>query len=671
MQASPVRIIEYFDGRKQSLVPLFQRPYTWEKDKWLVLWEDIMSHYDADENVSHFMGAVVSIPVKTVPVGVNKHLVIDGQQRLTTLAILLAALRDEGASTRIDDYLFNRNDEGADRLKLLPTQADRDVYKRIVLDRALPTAPSRVKAAYEFFRQRLRENYNSTSIDPLRVLETIEQRLQVVMINLGDSDDPYLIFESLNAKGQPLTQADLVRNYVLMKFHHSLETGGEQERVYESYWRPLQDSLGENLTDFLRHYCMKDGTDVEKRNVYSAIKKRLPLENTALEAELKNMKQIGEYYVRFLDPAKEEDDEVRKRLEAFVELDVTTCYPLLMQLFDYRNRGDITDTDLKQCLRLIESLVVRRAVCAVPTNSLGKMFMQWSKDFKADDAVKWLGSKMASGSGNARWPTDATFKAAFHSEQYARKATRHVLTSLEKGFEHKEPVNLSTATIEHVMPQELSVQWEQMLGSRYLDVHQRLLHTFGNLTLTGYNSELGNLAFDQKRKMLSESHIDLNRWICEQDHWDEQTIESRSTALADSAATMWEGPGRFFDSVTPDKRRGEQSSIEKLTIDAKGISASGYESSSGFIVLAGSQVVRDTVPSIHQYLLVLRTNLSEKGILVPDGDQLVLREDQIFDSPSTAAGVVLGRSANGRIEWKNAQGKTLRDIQESQTHEQE
>jgi uncharacterized protein with ParB-like and HNH nuclease domain len=197
MEANPVRIIQYFDGTKQSLIPLFQRPYTWGKDMWSVLWEDIMAHYDTGGSVTHFMGAVVSIPVKTVPVGVNKHLVIDGQQRLTTLAIILAVLRevvDSKTANRVDDYLINRHYEGADRLKVLPTQGDREVYKRLILDRALSTGASQVKDAYEYFRQRLKENHDSEAIDPSRLLETIEQSLQVVMINLGDTDDPYLIF---------------------------------------------------------------------------------------------------------------------------------------------------------------------------------------------------------------------------------------------------------------------------------------------------------------------------------------------------------------------------------------------------------------------------------------------------------------------------------------------
>jgi hypothetical protein len=358
MQASPVRIIEYFDGRKQYLIPLFQRPYTWEKDKWSALWEDIMAHYDSGANASHFMGAVVSMPVKAVPVGVNKHLVIDGQQRLTTLAILLTVLRDRGASNRIDDYLINRNDEGPDKLKLLPTHGDRDVYKGLVLDRVLPPTPCRINTAYDYFEQRVKEDYDASPIDPNRLLETIEQCLQVVMINLGDTDDPYLIFESLNARGEPLTQADLVRNYVLMKFRDSLEAGGEQERIYEYYWRPIQDSLSAGLTSFLRHYCMKDGANVKENTVYSAIKARLAglTDTAALEAELKEMRRLGDCYAHFVDPSKETIAALRPCLMAFNELDVTTCYPLLLRLFASHVNQAISENDLEQCLHLITSV---------------------------------------------------------------------------------------------------------------------------------------------------------------------------------------------------------------------------------------------------------------------------------------------------------------------------
>jgi hypothetical protein len=272
-------------------------------------------------------------------------------------------------------------------------------------------------------------------------------------------------------------------------------------------------------------------------------------DNAVLEEELRNMARLASYYSRFIDPSKEGNPEVSRSLIAFQELDVTTCYPLLLRLFDLQAQEAVSEEDFKKCLSLIESFVVRRAICLVPTNSLSKIFMQWSKELREGDVVSWLGTKMASGSGNTRWPNDATFKNAIQTiEQYgrSRKATRHVLVSIERGFHHKEPADLASATIEHVMPQELSPDWREMLGVRCDDVHESLLHTFGNLTLTAYNSELGNLSFDIKRQKLSTSHIELNRWICSQTEWNKQIIEYRSELLAEAALELWLGPERFF-----------------------------------------------------------------------------------------------------------------------------
>ena len=406
-----------------------------------------------------------------------------------------------------------------------------------------------VSEAHRYFSEKINGKHNGELVDKLRILEIVEASLQVVMINLGDADDPYLIFESLNAKGAPLTQADLVRNYVLMKFRHSLDDGGDQERVYKRCWLPLEQEIGDSLPEFLRHYCLKDGIEVEKRNVYSAIKTLLSRSNDdlTLESELMEMARFGSYYAKFINPPSEDHVEVRSRLNAFVDLKVTTCYPLLLHLFDSRAKRNISDKDFKTCLILIESFVVRRAVCEIPTNTLSTIFMQLSKDYRDDtNVVEWLGTRMASNTGTARWPNDSTFRISFeNSEQYGKKATRHVLLCIEKSFEHKEPVNLETTTIEHVMPQQLSSEWEQMLGSGSDEMHERLVHTFGNLTLTGYNSELGNDAFETKKAKLSTSHIELNRWICTQSRWNQGVITSRAKILSGVAAKLWPGPEAF------------------------------------------------------------------------------------------------------------------------------
>ena len=336
MEASPAKVIQYFNGEKQNLIPLFQRPYTWKEANWRTLWDDVMVQYDQGDSSTHFMGAIVSVPARSVPVGVSKFLIIDGQQRLTTVSLLLCALRDcldSNTADRIQEvYLTNRFRDPEDTLKFVPTQADRDVYRSITLDRRVPGNGCLMADAYSFFTAQLREGVdpNGDGVEPAKVLTTLEHCLQVVMINLGDADDPYLIFESLNFKGEPLTQADLVRNYILMRFRHSISTGGEQERVYSNYWRPLETQLGETLTEFLRHYAMKDGDNIKQGGIYAATKARFKNMGTAeeVEAEVGRMELFGGFYARLLNPQLEATDGIRGRLEDIKELEVTTSYTL-------------------------------------------------------------------------------------------------------------------------------------------------------------------------------------------------------------------------------------------------------------------------------------------------------------------------------------------------------
>lgn len=551
MEASPAKVIQYFNGEKQNLIPLFQRPYTWKEINWRTLWDDVMVQYDLGDNGTHFMGAIVSVPARSVPVGVNKYLIIDGQQRLTTVSLLLCALRDcldTNTAARIQEvYLTNRFRDPEDTLKFVPTQADRDVYRTIALDRQVPLDGTLMAKAYQFFTNLLLKGSdgNGDPVEPSKILTTLEHCLQVVMINLGDTDDPYLIFESLNFKGEPLTQADLVRNYLLMRFRHSLSSGGEQERVYSKYWRPLEDTLGTNLTEFLRHYAMKDGEDIKQGGIYAAIKTRLKSMDAtqAVEGEVQLMQRFGEFYAKVLLLAPEKVTPIRERLENIKELKVTTSYPLLLRLFDARQTGQLNDTELEKCLGLIESFVVRRAVCGVPTNAMNKLFLQWAKNYPNLDHVQWLHSSMSSGGVGRRFPKDSEFATAFMDQpQYGRGTTRFLLCRLENSFQHKEPVDLSTSTIEHILPQTLTQDWKNELGPDSETVHANLVNTFGNLTLTGYNTELGNLSFVEKTAKLKNTHIELNRWILQQPNWRAVEITERAKALLLKANELWPGP---------------------------------------------------------------------------------------------------------------------------------
>jgi hypothetical protein len=263
----------------------------------------------------------------------------------------------------------------------------------------------------------------------------------------------------------------------------------------------------------------------------------------AVESEIESMQKSGDFYAGFLFPEQEKSPTISDCLEDLKEIKVTTFYPLLLRLFNARQNSNLNDADLEKCLRLIESLLIRRAVCGVPTNALNKIFPQLAKNFPSTDHFRWLHRSLSAFSGSGRFPKDAEFATAFMTQpQYGRGTTRFILCRLEKSFNHKETVDLSTATIEHILPQTLSHEWEEELGPELEQTHTSLLHTLGNLTLTGYNSEMGNLPFSEKKNKLETTHIELNRWILQQTSWRALEIQARAHSLLTIANSIWTGP---------------------------------------------------------------------------------------------------------------------------------
>jgi hypothetical protein len=551
MDASQTLVINYFSGFKQSVVPLFQRPYTWDKKHWLMLWEDMMGFYENHEGrpkAVHFMGAIVTMPALSVPVGVSKFLVIDGQQRLTTIAVLLCAIRDalpatsETLKLKIQNfYLTNYGYSGLDFLKVLPTQGDREGYSPIVRNLPKPFPDSRFKRAYDFFLRRLGEQIDGgSSIDPGKVLDIIETRLMAVMINLSDTDDPYLIFESLNFKGFPLEQADLVRNYFLMRFLVS-----EQQDVYDQLWLPMQERLGSNLTEFMRHFLGAEGEDVRKGDVYASIRKLVAdSEAAAVRLLMNRMEKLSTLYSRIAGSSPEPNAEFRSYFERFRQLDFGTAYPLLLTLYEEYEEKQFTDDEFLNVLRILLSFIIRRMVANVPSNSLAKLFVGLCKSKPADDSPStWLSGVLCIETTSRRWPNDDEFsKAWVQAKMYKGRACQVVLEELEAQFEHHEPVNLDQVTIEHIMPQKLTVEWESMLGPNAATIHANWLHTIGNLTLTGYNPGLSNDPFGVKCQIYKQSHFELNRYFVGCETWNETAIEARAKILLESALKIWSRP---------------------------------------------------------------------------------------------------------------------------------
>jgi len=275
-------------------------------------------------------------------------------------------------------------------------------------------------------------------------------------------------------------------------------------------------------------------------------------ESSEVETEVDKMKRYGEFYCQFVNPAISSSFAIRSHLQAFIEIDSTTCYPLLMRLFDSRQRSIIDDSQLEQCLSVLESFLVRRLVCGLPTNALNKVFPQLAKTYEENDVVAWLPNSLKMGAGTRRWPNDEELEEAILTQpQYGRKATKYVLSTIGKSFDHKEPIDwgIAVLTIEHVLPQTLNDEWKESLGPNFERIHQRTVDTLGNLTLTGYNHELGNMAFHEKKKLFEASHLEMNRWIAARSVWDEATIEERAETLINKAFALWPGPYQEAQSL--------------------------------------------------------------------------------------------------------------------------
>jgi uncharacterized protein with ParB-like and HNH nuclease domain len=550
MQAVDTQLQPLIEGTKQYLVPLFQRAYSWEKAQWSTLWEDIHDLTMEDSRKTHFMGAIVTMPAHTNPAGITKYLLIDGQQRLTTLLILLIALRDKATdiagnlSAKIyEHFLTNKFNEDEDFFKLLPTQLDRVAFINLVESKPI-TARSKVTDAYSFFAKKI----GDASKDELEALfHTVTSRLIFVSIMLAADDNAYLIFEGLNAKGLPLTQADLIRNYLLMRIHRK-----HQDAVFTDFWLPMQTTLGANLTEFIRHFLMRNASFIKLNEVYATLKSAVEdcSEQQTIEY-LETLNRFSVYYQNIIEPESESDVAIKDRLFALKRLDVTTAYPFLLDLFDDRACQRCTDDVFIDVLEMLETFLVRRFVCSVPTHDLNKFFptvLAQAKQYPSiTEGVADILSKRS-------FPRNAEFKRNFVSLKMYGSGERGIKTKLileriEESFGHKEEVQMKDLTIEHIMPQTLTDWWKAHLGVNWEHIYERCVHTVGNLTLTGYNPSLSNSSFDEKKAIYSGSHVEMTKRISGEG-WTEQEIKNRAEELYERAIIVWPNLGNAADDVT-------------------------------------------------------------------------------------------------------------------------
>ena len=576
MKATEANFLAFLKRSPQFAIPIYQRTYSWTKRECLQLWNDILRTGSNDDIPAHFTGSIVYIEKSLYQVsGHSPLLVIDGQQRLTTVMLVLEALaRRVGNGEPVDGfsakklrnyYLLNPEEEGERRFKLLLTQTDKQSLLSLMQQKPKPAEPSlRIASNFELFDE------NVTALDPTGLERLCKglAKLTIVDVSLSrDQDNPQLIFESMNSTGRELSQADLIRNYILMGLERDSQT-----RLYEEHWRPMetafgQEAYGTHFDGFMRHYLtVKTGEIPNVRAVYEAFKShaRSPeIAAAGVDTLVADIHTYAGYYCAMaLD--KEQAFDLALAFRDLRELKVDVAFPFLLELYDDYEQGRLTKTDFERAVRLVEAYVFRRAVCAIPTNSLNKTFATFGRALKKDRYIQSVLAHLLTLPSYRRFPSDEEFKRELSVRDLYNFPRRSYWLRRLENYNRKERVPVDEYTIEHIMPQNknLSVAWREALGSEWQQVHERWLHTLGNLTLSGYNSEYSDRPFSEKREMPSgfrESPLRLNEGLGVLETWNEDTIRQRAERLAAQAVQVWAPPELPTDVLSTFRTKNEPS----------------------------------------------------------------------------------------------------------------
>lgn len=566
MQAGETTLNKLLNTSRQFIVPIFQRNYSWQKSQYEQLWFDILRASKFKEKQNHFIGSIVYIDMGTPAGRPQQLLLIDGQQRLTTISILLCAIKDYVQKFNLEtklinlakiknQFLYNSDEIDEDRYKLLLNVQDKETYIKLI-DNTIFTVnkpATNIIKCYEFFYERIE--------DFIKQYGQIDEiyagifKLSLVSISLDkDSDNPQMIFESMNSTGKDLSQTDLLRNYLLMDL-----TPEKQTRLYKTYWKPMEELFGEDIYKndlnkfdyFIRDFLIlksDTGHICKINNVYENFKRYYLDNNCEKFAVLKDLFTYAKYYA-CIDLLQENDDELKLYWQEFKKLDSHVVYPFLLKLYDDYSRQILIKEDFKKILQVVISYLWRRAICEIPTNSLSKTFATLYQAVDKEDYVNSVIKAFVFKSSYKRFPSDYEVREKLQTKDiYHFRLRKYLLEALENYY-HKEPIDLNTAnyTIEHIMPQNIehNLSWQQMLGEDWQEVHSLYLHTLGNLTITGYNAEMSNKSFGEKvngESGFKHSHLKLNESIAQCDVWNKKAIQRRTNILTDIILKIWKYP---------------------------------------------------------------------------------------------------------------------------------
>lgn len=664
MDAIKGNINSILNGFKQFTIPVYQRTYSWEQEQCERLWNDIVEMM-TENRTGHFVGSIVNIAEQAMPTGVQKFMIIDGQQRMTTLTLLLIALRDYGYANP-DDISINpkgingmviQNDYGIgeEKYKMVLTQTDKDVLIKLIEQSPIDgIKTSRIIENYSFFISKIK----GKKLSPKEVFEGVS-KLQIVNITLDRAvDDAQLIFESLNSTGMDLSQSDLIRNYVLMGLGQDI-----QSNIYQNFWLPMEKLFDYEkqtvlMDKFFRDYLtFRNGKIPNFSKVYEEFKNyhRYRYQGSVTEF-CKELYLYAKYYTNIYY-AKSSDKQLNAVFADISQLQMEVAYPFLVKVYaDYEN-SIISKDEFIKILKGCESYVFRRAITGIPTNSLNKTFAMMGNRIQPDKYLKSFNAYLVLLDSYKIFPNDEQFKSDFIIKDIYNMRIRNYILSKLENFNNKAPINIENYTIEHIMPQNknLSNEWRKILGDDWEEVQKTYLHTIGNLTLTAYNSEMSDNSFGDKLNMVGgfkESALRINGFIVKQNSWNENKIQDRASELFEVARQIWKYPAISDSEVL------EFGAVDKVTVD---YTLDDYE----YLVNDMMELYKSLDHRIMNISSAIRSEFKKLYIaykvdtnfcdIVPQKSRLRLSINMKFSEVNDPKGICLnvtdkGRWGNGEIE---------------------
>lgn len=631
MKANELQIINFLQAPNvQFVIPVYQRNYDWTNSECRELLNDIISVQE-QERGTHFIGSIVFVHEGTYSTSEVKELVIiDGQQRLTTINILYVALyRFAKDNSMADDaerlynmYLTNQYVKNeSSKLKLKQTDTNSLAFKAIMMGTESASSTfSNVTENYNYFRSIISENNFDLILGGLNRLIFVEISLE------RDKDDPQRIFESLNSTGLDLSQSDLIRNFILMDLPPK-----DQNRIFETIWNPIEenakDLIKQNslVSEYIRDYLTLRNKKIPNKNkVYTEFKSLYAnKKDEAFQQELENIKSLSVHYKKFINPSSVLDPGIKKELDYINRLEINVAYPFLLQVFEDAENGLLSKEDLIRVLKLIQSYVWRRFIVGLPTNALNKIFMTLYTEVDVEEYYASVAKALIKKKGSGKFPTDEDLKTALRDKDLynTQPKNRNYLFEMLENYNNREFVNTNheQITIEHIFPQHPSDQWNTDLkAEEFRAFKEKHLNTIGNLTLSGNNGALGNKSFSEKKEMnvagneqgYRYSRLWLNSYLKSIDSWSISNYEERQHMIYERFLKIWEFPAVEI----PDAEDAEEQNI----FDAESPTHKKLE----YFIFQNTRVEMESVAQMYFYVI---RNLYEKNSQLLLGNQDLLK----------------------------------------------